>query len=179
MESKVYGMLGLAIAASNFDISRGVKFITYAMPWIKKKVLERFYIKENEITKRSMSLNSPSTGSKINDNSDSNLEDYVNEYIDPSACIIKSTRQQIATNEQVQLCADLYNEIDNRKDLTSTEKNIFVDLFYNREKAKDLQLKYGVTPRDITNAKEKILKIMKNQLAVKYGIHSFSDVYES
>lgn len=173
------GMLGLAIAASNFDISRGVKFITYAMPWIRKKVLERFYTKENEITKRSTSLNSPSSGSIANDGSDSDLEDYVNEYIDPSACIIKSTREQIASNEQVQLCADLYNEIDNRKDVTNVEKSIFVDLFYNREKARDIQLKYGVTPKEIVNAKEKILKIMKNQLAMKYGIHSFSDAYEA
>lgn len=173
------GMLGLAIAAKNFDIDRGTKFITYAMPWIRKKVLERFYARENEISKRSMSLNAPSTESKMNDNNDSNLEDYVNEYIDPSACIIKSTRQQIASNEQAQLCADLYDEIDNRKDLTDVEKNIFVDLFYNREKARDLQIKYGVTPKEIINAKDKILKIMRSQLSLKYGINSFSDVYEA
>ena len=71
------GMLGLAIAANNFDITRGVKFITYAMPWIKKKVLERFYIKENEITKRSVSLNAPTSSQKVNDGTDSSLEDWL------------------------------------------------------------------------------------------------------
>lgn len=173
------GMLGLAIAASTFDVNRGVKFITHAMSWIMKKVLERFYVKEYKITKRSTSLNAPTASSKTNDNDDPDLENYVNEYIDMSVYPIKSLRNQISSNEQVQLCADLYTELDNRSDVSDIEKNIFIDLFYNREKARDLQLKYGVSSKDIANAKSKILKIMKNQLAVKYDIHSFSDVYDA
>ena len=173
------GMLGLAIAASNFDIDRGVKFITYATPWVKKKVLERFYTKEHKIIKHSVSLNAPSSSSKTNDNDDPDLENYVNDYLDPSICSIKSLRNQISSNEQVQLCADLYNEIDNRKDLTDVEKNIFIDMFYNREKARDIQLKYGVTSKDIASAKDKILKIMRSQLALKYDIHSYSDIYDA
>ena len=171
------GMLGLAIAANNFDITRGVKFITYAMPWIKKKVLERFYIKENEITKRSVSLNAPTSSQKVNDGSDSNLEDYVNDYVEPSTSSIHSAYHQMDLSEQTQLCADLYDSIDKRDDLTDTEKSIFVDLFYNKEKSRDIQSKYGVTSKDVATAKMKILKIMKEQLAYKYGIHSFSDVY--
>lgn len=173
------GMLGLAIAVNNFDISRGVKFITYAMPWIKKKVLERFYIKENEITKRSVSLSAPASSQKVNDNSENCLEDYVNDYVEPSMCSIKSSHHQLDLNEQSQLCADLYNGIEQRNDLTDVEKNIFIDLFYNREKSRDVQFKYGVTPKDVASAKSKILKIMREQLACKYGIHSFSDVFAS
>ena len=174
------GMLGLAIAANNSDISRGTKFITYAMPWIKKKVLERFYVKENEITKRSVSLNAPvSSGSKVNDNDNGDLEDYVNEYIDPSTYTIPSAHYVVEHNEHTQLCADLYDAIDKRDDLTDIEKKMFVDLFYNREKSRDVQMKYGMTSKDVANAKMKILKIMKNQLAEKYGITKFSDIYES
>lgn len=173
------GMLGLAIAANNFDISRGVKFITYAMPWIKKKVLERFYIKENEITKRSVSLNAPAPGQKVNDSNESNLEDYVNDYVEPSICDSHTAYHQMDVNEQTQLCADLYDGLERRDDLTDVEKSIFIDLFYNREKTRDVQSKYGVTPKDIAVAKAKILKIMKDQLADKYGIHSFSDVFTS
>lgn len=172
------GMLGLATAASNFDVDRGVKFITYAMPWIKKKVLERFYEKNHEVVQKSVSLNSASTSSKLNDNDNVDLEDYVNEYIDPSSCVIKPTCQQILADEHTQLCADLYDELDNRKDLTDVEKNIFIDLFYNREKSRDIMFKYNITPKDIAVTKDKILKIMKNKLEVKYDIHSFSDVYE-
>lgn len=86
------GMMGLAIAASKFDVSRNVKFITYATPWVRKKILERFYCKANEVLKRSVSLNSPAlaVNSKINNSEESDLEDYVNEYIDPSVNSIKS-----------------------------------------------------------------------------------------
>ena len=174
------GMLGLAIAANNFDIERGTKFITYAMPWIKKKVLERFYLRENEITKRSVSLNAPmSYVSKVNDNDSGDLENYVNDYIDPSTYMAQSSQYSIESHEHTQLCADLYDTIDKRDDLTDIEKKMFIDLFYNREKSRDVQLKYGMTPKDVAVTKSKILKIMKNQLANKYGIHEFSDIYGS
>ena len=172
------GMLGLAIAANNFDLNRGTKFITYAMPWIKKKVLERFYVKEHIIEKNSTSLSSPSSSLKVNDDDAGTLEDYVNDYIDSSVYAMHSAHHQLAVNEQTQLCADLYDGIDKRDDLSDVEKGIFVDLFYNREKSKDVQFKYGVTSKEIAGVKSKILGMMKAQLADKYGIKKFSDIYE-
>lgn len=173
------GMLGLAIAANNFDLSRGVKFITYATPWVRKKVLERFYNKANEVIKRSVSLNSPanSSNSKINDGDDPDLESYVNEYIDPSVSTIKTFEHQLSVNEQNQICADLYQNLENDNELSSKEKDIFVDMFVNREKSKDIQFKYDVTSKDIAIIKEKILSKMRENLEQKYGIHSFSDLY--
>ena len=89
-----------------------------------------------------------------------------------------SAHYAIEQHEQTQLCADLYSELEKRDDLSDIEKKMFVDLFYNKEKSRDVQMKYGVTPKDVANAKVKILKIMKTQLAEKYGITRFSDVYE-
>ena len=174
------GMIGLSIAAKNFDISRGVKFITYATPWVRKKVLERFYCKANEVVKRSVSLNSPTSqsSSKINDNSDGDLEDYVNDYIDPSTTTIKSFHQQLSANEQTKLCADLYQTLEDDKSISDKEKKIFTDLFYNKEKSKEIQRIYGVTSKDIAAIKDKILKSMKARLENHFGIHSFSDVYD-
>ena len=174
------GMLGLAIAANNFDTSRGVKFITYAMPWVRKKVLERFYCKANEVLKRSISLNAPasSSSSKVNDNDDPSLESYVNDYIDPSAMHIKSLRQQLSASEQTQICADLYQNLENDSSLSETEKQVFTDMFYNKEKTKELQRKYNMTSRDISLIKDKVLSKMKHELESKYGIHSFSDIYD-
>lgn len=175
------GMLGLAIAAKNFDISRGVKFITYATPWVRKKVLERFYCKANEVIKRSVSMNSPAmqSSSKINDSTDGDLENYVNDYLDPSVSSLKSFHQQLSTNEQNRLCADLYNELQHDSSLTDKEKKIFTDLFYNRERAKDVQQMYGVTSKDISQIKDKILKSMRSRLESQFGIHSFSDIYDA
>ena len=172
------GMLGLAIATKNFDVTRGVKFITYATPWVRKKILERFYCKANEILKRSVSINAPAmqSNSKINDSNESDLESYVNDYIDPSVSSIKTFRQQLSINEQNKLCADLYQTLENDSSISEKEKNIFTDLFYNRERAKDIQRIYGVTSKDISIIKEKVLKNMKNHLKTQYGINSFSDI---
>ena len=173
------GMLGLAIAAQKFDPSRGVKFITYATTWVMKKVLERFYNKGNEVVKRSMSLDAPAkSSSKINDNDDASFESYVNEYIDPSVSSIKTFQQQLSMNEQTQICADLYRDLENDTSVSAKEKKIFTELFYNKEKSSDVQLMYDVSAKEISIIKRKILSKMKDNLETHYGIHSFSDIYE-
>lgn len=174
------GMAGLSIATKNFDISRGVKFITYATPWVRKKVLERFYCKANEVIKRSVSLNAPAAqaSSKVNDGNDGDLESYVNDYLDPSTSSIKSFHQQLSANEQTKLCADLYQTLEDDKTITDKEKKIFTDLFYNKEKSKDVQRVYGVTSKEIALIKDKVLKSMRSRLEDHFGIHSFSDVYD-
>lgn len=175
------GMHGLAIAAKNFDITRGVKFITYATPWVRKKVLERFYNKANEVIKRSVSLNSPSaaTNTKINDGNETDFESYVSEYIDPIAYNKKTIRYEISNNEQTQLCANLYQTLENNSELSSTEKNVFIDAFYNKEKTSDIARKYKLETKDISTIKEKVLDIMRLELKNNYGINSYSDIYDN
>ena len=174
------GMLGLAIAASNFDISRGVKFITYATPWVRKKVLEQFYCRANEVIKRTVSLNAPSlaSGSKSHDNDNPDLESYVNDYIDPSAMSIKSFHEQLSASEQSKLCADLYSSLDEDNELTDVQKKMFIDMMYNKDRAKDIQRKYKVTTKEMSELRDKVLAKMKACLESKHGIHSFSDIYD-
>lgn len=173
------GMLGLAIAAKNFDTTRNVKFITYATPWVRKKVLERFYNRANEVIKRTTSLDAPAqAASKLNDSDNALFESYVNEYIDPSMSSVKTFQQQVSMNEQAQICADLYRELENDTSLSAKEKKIFTELFYNKEKTKDIQLMYDVTARDLNAIKCKVLSKMRESLESKYGIHSFSDIYD-
>ena len=78
------GMMGLAEACKRFDIDKGVKFITYAMPWIRKYILANFYKKNIEIEKMSTSLDSPIMQHKQSDGNDVSFENYVNDYFDPS-----------------------------------------------------------------------------------------------
>ena len=174
------GMLGLAIAAENFDITRGIKFITYATPWVRKKVLERFYHKANEVIKRSVSLNSPTScsTSKSNDANDHDFESYVNDYMDPATTKEYSIRNEISHSEQTQLCADLYTQLENDTSLSSTEKNIFVDMFYNKEKTRDIARKYCLDTKEISTIKTKILDKMRIHLMTSYGIKSYSDIYD-
>lgn len=173
------GMLGLAIAANNFDISRGVKFITYATPWVRKKVLERFYGKANEVIKNSVSLNSPSIGTTTKNDTDTpDFESYVNDYIDPTINSIKTAHQQLSANEQTKICAELYDGLEHDNSFDERDKEIFIDMMYNKEKSKDLQRKWNMTTRDLVIVRDKILLKMREKLESKYGIHSFSDIYD-
>jgi RNA polymerase sigma factor (sigma-70 family) len=171
------GMLGLAIAAQKFDVDRGTKFITYATPWVRKKVLERFYSKANNVIKNSISLNAPQMESNSKTSDDlPDFENYVHDYIDTTVCPEFGIREQIALNEQAQLCADLYTDLDNDAELQEHEKSIFIDMFYNHERAKDIQRKYNITTKDMTAIKSKILSKMRKTLEDKYSIESFMDI---
>ena len=173
------GMYGLAVAASRFDINKDVKFITYATIWVLKYMKATFYGKQVEVDKRSTSLNAAlDTSLKSNNGNEITFENYVNEYVDPSCYQPKSSVEEISANEQIDICGQLMKHMKADTSLSATDKDVFYDLFYNREKSRDVQLKYGVTSKDVVNAKTKILKIMKNELSEKYGIHSFSDVHE-
>ena len=172
------GMLGLMIATQNFDLSRNIKFITYATPWVKKKILERFYGKAFEVIKRSTSINSPIDGgnSKVNDGDACDFEDYINDYIDKSVMKIDSIHDTLSANEQSSLCADLYNNLNNDPDFSDKDKKIFYDVMRNKENIQNIQFMYGVTAEYVRDLKKKIFTNMKSILKTKYHITSYQDV---
>lgn len=172
------GMLGLMIAAQNFDLDRNIKFITYATPWVKKKVLEQFYCKAAEVTKRSTSINAPidSGNSKINDNDSGEFEDYINDYIDTSVMKVESLHNKLSANEQSELCSYLYDNLDRDPDFSDKDKKIFYDVMKNKENIQNIQFMYGVTAEYVRDLKKKIFKNMKGILKEKYHITSYQDV---
>ena len=172
------GMLGLMIAAQNFDLDRNIKFITYATPWVKKKVLEQFYYKAAEVIKRSTSINAPITGgnSKINDNDSGEFEDYINDYIDTSVMKVESLYNKLSANEQSELCSYLYDNLDRDPDFSDKDKKIFYDVMKNKENIQNIQFMYGVTNDYVRDLKKKIFKNMKSILKEKYHITSYRDI---
>ena len=78
-------LFGLAVACQRFDVSKNIKFSTYATNWIFKYCLSSFYAKQNEIDKVSISLSSAMSHSrsKAGGGNDVSFESYVNEYLDP------------------------------------------------------------------------------------------------
>ena len=171
-------MLGLMIAAQNFDLDRNIKFITYATPWVKKKVLEQFYYKAAEVIKRSTSINAPITGgnSKINDNDSGEFEDYINDYIDTSVMKVESLYNKLSANEQSELCSYLYDNLDRDPDFSDKDKKIFYDVMKNKENIQNIQFMYGVTNDYVRDLKKKIFKNMKGILKEKYHITSYKDI---
>jgi len=100
------GMIGLGEAAKRFDIDKDVKFITYAVPWVRKYMLMHFYGKTVELDKRSMSIDSPTAVSSLKSSTGSEVtfENYINEYLDPSAYVQKMLVDELSANELASIC---------------------------------------------------------------------------
>lgn len=174
------GMNGLGEAAKRFDIDKGIKFCTYAHIWIRKYILAAFYGKQVEVSKRSISLNSPNmyTLLKSNNGNEVTFENYVNEHIEPTlnSSGIQSIENSLSANEQKSICKDLMNQLDQDNSLSATEKHIFVDMYYNKQKPKELIKKYNVTQQEISQIKNIIIAKFRNILHNKYNIHSINDI---
>lgn len=172
------GMIGLGEAVSRFDINKNIKFCTYAYIWIKKYMTMNFYGKQVEIDKRSMSLDMPSlcASQKSNNGNEVTLENYVNEYIDPTCKCIKTVSDELSANEQKEICKKLMDELEQDSSLSATDKAMFIDMFYNREKTRDIAEKYDVTPADVNNVKGLILGKFRDILTNSMNITSYSDL---
>lgn len=158
---------------------RYVKFTTYAMPWINKKILERFYKKNVAVEQNSISLNTPTslTTSKSDGRDTATLEDYIQEYVDPLEWKNNSVSYTLSSAEQLKICKDLYGMLEQDTSLSVTERAIFTDMFYNGASRELLVRKYRVTKNAVDNLRNKILKKFKGVLENEYHIHSYSDIY--
>ena len=171
------GILGLMEAANRFDLDKDIKFCTYAWIWIKKYMTMHFYGKQVELDKRTSSLNAPSLAAnlKTNNGNEVTLENYVNERIDPTEKRY-TIEEELSSNEQLDICKDLMKSLDEDTSLTATQKAVFVDMFYNKEKPKNLAEKYDLTLKDVSTIKTLVLSKFKNILTNEYSIESYSDL---
>ena len=172
------GMIGLGEAVNRFDIKKNIKFCTYAYIWIKKYMTRNFYGKQVEIDKRSMSLDMPNicASQKSNNGNDVTLENYVNEYIEPTCKCVKTISEELSSNEQREICKNLIDELEHDNSLSATDKAMFIDMFYNKEKTRDIAEKYGVTPADVNNVKGIVLSKFRNILIHDMNITSYSEL---
>ena len=171
------GMIGLGEAVNRFDIKKNIKFCTYAYIWIKKYMTMNFYGKQVEIDKRSMSLDMPSLcTSRSSGGNDVTLENYVNEYIEPTCNSVKTISEELSANEQKEICKSLMDELEQDNSLSATDKAMFIDMFYNREKTRDIADKYGVTTADVNNVKGLVLSKFRDILNHTMNITSYSQL---
>lgn len=171
------GMKGLAEAASRFDLEKGTKFVTYAGFWIRKYILATFDEKKNWIERHSTSLNSPILAqSNKGSNQEVSFENFINDCIEPSQDHSKNIHAQLSSNEQVEICRKLMTDLENDNSLSSTEKAVFTDYFYNKEKTRDIAMKYNIEIPKVFEIKNAILSKFKDVLANQYQITSYDDV---
>lgn len=168
------GFNGLAEAAKRFDITKNIKFVTYAFIWVRKYVLASFYEKNAEIDKVSISLSTMSNSNSKEGNSE--LEDFVTNYIDPSYHGIKDSNQTLSEIDQNALCAELLDSIDSDTSLSATDKEIFIDLFYSNESPRAIAERFGMQVCDVNQIKKKILKKFRDKLEADYNITEYSQI---
>lgn len=192
------GMVGLKKAAQKFDLDaivvdkktnepkidpktgepEKVKFITYAVHWIRKMMTEDFYAKNIEVDRNSTSLNSIATQQKSSsDERSSSFENYVNEYVDKSCYVSPDLISELSSNEQKKVCAALIEKLNDDTSLSATDKAVFFDIFYNKEKTADIAEKYNLERPFIHEIKHRILGKLKDILAADFNINSYSEVY--
>lgn len=171
-------LYGLSIACQRFDIDKGIKFSTYATNWIFKYCLSSFYDKQNEIDRVSVSINEPNLCSKMKSNNGNEVtfENYVNEYIDPSISHYKTADQELSSMEMTSICKELMKKFAEDKSLSATDKNVFIDGVFNKEKTKDIAAKYCISTTDVHQIKSKILTKFKDILLNDYSISKFNQI---
>lgn len=162
------GLRGLAIAAKRFDIDRGIKFVTYATPWILKYIRATFYEKGYRVTSRSCSLDAPTSVSSP-DGARATLANFVNELADPSVCDFPSTDKQLSANELARTYRDLMARLDSDTSLSATDKAVFCEVFRDCEKPKHVAEKHGIRLADFNAIKRKVLAKFRAVLENEYG----------
>jgi len=78
------GVKGLAEAAARFDITKNIKFVTYAHWWVRKYILETFDKRRNYIDQHAISLSMPVRAKGVIDGSKTSFENIVDEHVEPT-----------------------------------------------------------------------------------------------
>ena len=171
------GMEGLCIAAKRFDFNKGIKFITYATPWVFKYILKEYSDKDTNAQKTGVSLtkqiNQEAHGDK------NTFMDVVNNYFESSWTppeTILSASDQSEINEKNMIYDDMVNYVQTNPMFDETDKKIFNGNFIYRKSIRkisdDLNMDYSVT----TKKKYEIMYKLKSFLHKKYGIDSLGDI---
>ncbi len=158
-----------------------VKFTTFAMPWINKKILERFYKKNVEVERNSISMCTPTSASssKSDGREKATLEDFIQECIDPSCWNENTITHQLSVDEQTKICKSLYKILEDDTSLSVAERAAFTDMFYNGATREMLSRKYRMTKNDVDLLASRVLKKFKDVLENQYCIHSYNDLYSA
>lgn len=171
------GMLGLGEAAKRFDITKGIKFITYATIWVRKYILMNFYGKQVDIEKHSVSLNAAMDSDvKSNNETETTFESFVNQYIDPSCYRAKSIDDELSACDRLDIYNDLMSQMESDASLSSTDKSVFKELMCDREKPRDVAEKHSLSVLEVNGIKKRVLGMFKDVLHSKYNINSYSDI---
>lgn len=169
------GMLGLMEAARRFDVDKDIKFCTYAAIWIKKYFSMYYYTSQYKLDQATSSLDEPSLfGANDPNDETSFMENSLHKYVDPTyQDVVMSVDDAISANDNSELCTRLYSRLKTDTSLSAVEKGVFVKLFIENEKTRDIAAEYHIDPSAVAEIRRKVLGKFKNILATDYGITEY------
>ena len=159
-----------------------IKFITYAKPWIFKMIVDEFQIKQFKIDKNSISISKDVAPGETGKNDrwsfkkGITMENFVNEMLDPSLGRQKTVDEQISSNEISDMYDSIRSYISRTNDLSSIEKGILVDSFWNDMSTADISAKYDLKQSTVLSKKKKALGRVKHFLKDEYNIENVQDL---
>jgi len=152
-----------------------IKFNTYAKNWIFKYIVGEFLDK----TLIYIDNNSDSLTSNVkikNSESNQTLENYLDNMISPDCVIGKTFNEQIDFNETRGFYENIEDYLKTTNELTSLERDVIIDTYYNSMKAKDIAEKLCMPQSLIQTTKTKALRKLKDYVSREYHINSYSEM---
>lgn len=157
-------MYALMDAARKFDISKGCRFNTYAVWYLKKHVLRKFYVKkENEIERRT-SMFLDDSGGRLGEDGDADfMYSTLNSQIEPSmeeAYGGFGAVSRIEDEEHETYMRDMLNKVIetvSTSSLSDTDKLIFRMSFLEGGNIQTISHELGISSKEVSNGRKRIL----------------------
>ena len=162
-----------------------IKFITFAQWYIFKGSRLEFQSKQVKIDNNSTSINELV---KIHNSTNKNVtfENFLSDMISPDVEQPISDFEIVSHNETTDIMGDLNDYINNSNELSSIERGIIHEAFYNNSKrdvkfttsyVKKLSKLFNVTQSIIVENQITAFNKVKMYLSDKHGITDFSDIF--
>lgn len=169
------GLRCLYEAAKRFDITKNIKFITYARDWIFKGLTALYYTNEAKMDLKSISMDS--TYSQDDDTART-FDNYVHEYMDPSVPLSSNASSQLSVCETYNIYNDLVKQINENSKFDKIDKEIFEKSFINKVSVREISSDLNIPPQLVNKKKKTMLLNLKLYLRDKYGITSINELME-
>ena len=165
-------MYGLMDAAKSFDPSRGCRFNTHAVWYLKKHVLKQFYVKKEYYISDNTSLYlDDTTGIEGDDDGSDYVYGTLSSQIEPSVekqYEINNVSVQIDNYEHDVHMKSMLSKILNSvatSSLSDIDKKIFNMVFIDNDNIKTISNELGISTNEVVNGKRRVLSYINENFS--------------
>lgn len=170
----VDGYYGLSIAAERFDITRNIKFNTFATPWVFKYVMSSFYSKSPEIGVNAFSLNQ-----KLSESTENEFDTFITEadYAAGGLPIPPDVDKEMSYFSLKDIMTSVINKLyTSGVDITDFHKAIINRNLIGGESLASISAEYNVAYSRATAEKRSLTTFIKDTLSSDYHVNSLADI---